>query len=243
MCPYDWNDHQRETPNLHKLEHTHELSPTQPKLSHFVNQSLDDSQANSTEEYCDALSEKEPILHDATKPISSDQVSNIYLAIQQLAIEQKRVTKIVENFAFRESTSSFTSISSNSTSFHQIDTSSTESHKSCISFVPIGTMALDPLTTPQQIEALPVVDSTTLANYRIAANCLPSDVDSHILDQHDYRNYTAMLKIIGAPTNDVTQFTSLLVLRNRWLKLRYLHVNRIYQTETSYSRSFNYIVT
>lgn len=166
--------------NVRKSRQPRESTSTQTNLSPFVTCQPDYPAPISTNIYHDASSDKDQVQRDAPQSVSSEQVADIYQAIQQLANEQKRIAKIVENYSFNASTSSSTSISSNNSSVHQTNTSNAESYRSAVSFVPIDTATMDLPTLPQQIEALPAVDSTTLANYIISDKCQLSDDHSDI---------------------------------------------------------------
>lgn len=163
-------------------------------------------------------------------------MSSIRLAIQQLANEQKRITTIVENYAFNESLSSTTSIATNN---DPGSTLNTQSYQSAVSFLPVDNPApaSRPLR-PEEIETLPTIDSSTLPNNIVTDKSQVSEDDFDTHECSTYHQYTASLKIIGVSTNDAVQFANTLLSRNRWLKLKYLYINRIYQTKSSYSRSY-----
>lgn len=190
---------------------------------------MDKNHANTTQ----------PVSHGNTD-VSTNQLADIHLAIHRIATEQQRIAFDIENSTNR------TSSNYSSAKFEQNqrgDSSSSEVFESAISFVPIINDTPTRLTKPEQILDLPTINASTLHTYNISDEHLPGDIDEPIRDQSDFHNYTASLKIIGVPTNNPQQFGHLLVSRNRWLGIKYLHIDRIYKTETSYRNSHNFIIT
>lgn len=118
---------------------------------------------------------------------------------------------------------------------------SSESSETAINFVRIDSDEPIQFNNPHEIQDVPAIDSGSLKEYYI--NSTTSQVNWDIKQSNEYDLYTSKLKIIGVPTNDAQRFTDLLIARNQWLKLKYLYIDRIYKTETSFKNSFNYIVT
>lgn len=172
-----------------------------------------------------------------------EQICNINKAISQMATEQRRISNLVMNLAFNESTTSTTSIGSGSVMPHTDTTIYPPSCKSTVSFVPVGTtLSTDILPSrPGEIMKLPQIDSTILENF-IITDQLQSEENESLQHYTDTKKYAATLKIIGVPTNNTIHFANRLVANNRWLKIRYLNIKRVYQTSTSYTYSYNYIV-
>lgn len=168
--------------------------------------------------------------------------------MNSILLEQKRISNIVENIMPNGSSpSAATSMSrqlhTKSGTSSTTSTSSSESFETAITFQPSGTTTYNHCTELKQIESMPAVGYTTLSDYNIVTIAEDHDSYCDLTKLSDAPQYTGMLQIIGVRTNDPAVFTRQLLLRNRWLQLKYIHVNRIYKTEFSYSKSYNYIIT
>lgn len=112
-----------------------------------------------------------------------------------------------------------------------------------INFQPTGNTTFQQCTTLDQIDSLPAVCYSTLSNFDIVTLAADHESYRNLSTHSNAAQFTGMLQIIGARTNDPTVFTKQLIERNRWLQLKYLHINSIYKTEFSFSNSYNFIVT
>lgn len=169
-----------------------------------------------------------------------NQIQALQSAVQKLVTEQNRLSKMFQNYAFND----ISTESSSSESIHKqapLDTTLRPvSHTSTVSFVPVGErMSHNVLPMhPDQIPNLPAVDPTNIAQFTITDDIQPSEETTN-----DMKEFTAQLKIIGAPTNNVVHFANRLISNNRWLQIKYLRVDEVYKTSRSYTNSHNFIVT
>lgn len=167
-------------------------------------------------------------------------MDEIQRTIGLLAVDQKRIAQLIENIKNDNApipTPSRRS-SSHSSSFKS------EVFESAVSFVPITGSHMPILKKPSHILDLSTVTAESIQNYNISHDELEVDEDHpSIRYQRNFDIYTASLRIIGIPTNKPSLFISLLFSRNKWLKIKYLHIDRVYQTERSYLNSYNYVVT
>lgn len=146
----------------------------------------------------------------------------------------------------RISTSSTTSIlSTQSSSYATPNKSSSPSpRQATIKFQSNTNLSTidSPFINQYDIAQLPSINSQNMSEYTFEAQS--SAEDSPAINSNEYSSkMTGTVKIIGVPTDKVTNFASRLITQNRWLTVKYIRIDNVYQTPSSFSHSFNYIVT
>lgn len=190
--------------------------------------------------------------HDTAGPSTAihqdSQISELKYKLNE--IQQSVCNLIDEQRRFQETINDLLNGPSSNESFHTASTNSRSSDndyleylQSTITFTPMGRPSSPTIAEPRDISLLPSISSSNINGYVMNTIAKPINDDDSIRYHEDYDKYTAPIKIIGVPTNNPRHFGELLISKNRWLHLKYLHVNLIYQTESSYKKSFNYIVT